>query len=97
MIDNLLWFVDAMFLISLSPFSFVLLQENLRAIQARNRFEARQDRERSDHERLDLADGGENAAEVMLRKQRLEEKEWDKQCVIMNGVFLKNFYHHGSP
>ncbi|XP_022101858.1 cilia- and flagella-associated protein 74-like [Acanthaster planci] len=54
-------------------------RENLRALQARSHYVAQQEREALDREREDLEVAGENAEEVMLRKQRLQQFEQEKQ------------------
>ncbi len=54
-------------------------RENLRALQARSRHLARQEREALDQDRAALAEAGENAEEVMLRQQRLQQFEQEKQ------------------
>ncbi|XP_041480750.1 cilia- and flagella-associated protein 74-like [Lytechinus variegatus] len=50
-------------------------RENLRALQARNRYEAKLERKETEDETDQLITGGENAAEVMLTKQRIDERE----------------------
>ncbi|XP_038060641.1 cilia- and flagella-associated protein 74-like [Patiria miniata] len=54
-------------------------RENLRALQARSRYLAQQEQEMIDQERGGLEAAGENAEEVMLRKQRLQQFEQEKQ------------------
>ncbi|XP_071804990.1 cilia- and flagella-associated protein 74-like [Asterias amurensis] len=54
-------------------------RENLRALQARSRYLARQEQEALDQDRAALAEAGENAEEVMLRQQRLQQFEQEKQ------------------
>ncbi|XP_071479048.1 cilia- and flagella-associated protein 74-like, partial [Diadema antillarum] len=54
-------------------------RENLRALQARNRYDTRQGVAKEEQERLQLVESGENSAEVMLRKKRMEERDTDRQ------------------
>eukprot|EP00057_Strongylocentrotus_purpuratus_P024403 XP_011678877.1 PREDICTED: uncharacterized protein LOC763377 [Strongylocentrotus purpuratus] len=54
-------------------------RDNLKALQARNRYEAKLDRKESEQEREQLIEGGENSAEVMLTKNRIDERENNKK------------------
>ncbi|XP_030843009.1 cilia- and flagella-associated protein 74 [Strongylocentrotus purpuratus] len=54
-------------------------RDNLKALQARNRYEAKLDRKESEQVREQLIEGGENSAEVMLTKNRIDERENNKK------------------
>ncbi|XP_070561828.1 cilia- and flagella-associated protein 74-like isoform X2 [Ptychodera flava] len=54
-------------------------RENLRAIQARDRYLARQAAEAEDNERHELLESGENPDEILLRRKRLRNFEIDQQ------------------
>ncbi|XP_077980899.1 cilia- and flagella-associated protein 74-like isoform X2 [Glandiceps talaboti] len=54
-------------------------RENLRAIQARDRYLARQALDSEDAERLELLESGKNPDEIMLRKKRYKNFEAEKE------------------
>ena len=67
-------------------------QDNLKALQARNRYEAKLERKDSEQEREQLIEGGENSAEVMLTKNRIDEREnnkkWVKSIIVQLMIVL---------
>lgn len=54
-------------------------QENLKALQARNKFLEKQAKESEQKERQNLKKAGKNVEEVMLQKKRLYQFELDKK------------------
>ena len=55
-----------------------MLQENLRAIQARDRTMAKRQQDQDEAEKVSIAESGGNPEEAMIKKKKMEEYEQQK-------------------